>query len=79
MDTHSIYEAAVRLLDRFEDAGRPVRLTGVSVAGLTGETVPTLFPDRAAEKRQRLEGVISNVAERFGALRLTRAELLTKR
>jgi DNA polymerase-4 len=78
-DTGSIYTAARRLLERFDGLERGVRLTGVSVGGLSGEPPPTLFPDVAASKRRKLEEVIAGVSDRFGDVQLTRAALLTKR
>ncbi len=77
-DTGSIYEAARRLLERF-DLGRGVRLTGVSVAGLGERPAdPPLFPDEGASKRHKVEGVIADIAERFGDAGLVRAALLRK-
>jgi DNA polymerase-4 len=76
-DTDSIYRAAAALLDRVPIAGRRVRLTGVSVfALLEGPPPPQLFPDRAAEKRRRLEEVTAKLADRFGGGAVTRAALL---
>lgn len=76
-DTQSIYVAARALLDKFPRTGDRVRLTGVSVSQLTdGQSELTLFPDRAVQKRQRLEELISNVADRFGGQGMTRATLL---
>lgn len=72
-DTDSIYRAACALLDRVER--RPVRLTGVAVAGF-GDAAPLLFPDARAEKGKKLEGVLARVTERYGARTLTRAALL---
>jgi len=78
-DTGSIHAAAARLLDRFDDVARGVRLTGVAVMGLSDVEQPTLFPDQAAAKRRKLETLISNVSDKFGAVPLTRAELLGER
>ena len=76
-DTQSIYDAACELLDKFPRGSGRVRLTGVSVSHLSGDPPePTLFPDRAAEKRRRLEEVVSSVAARFGGEGITRATLL---
>jgi DNA polymerase IV len=78
-DTSSIHAAAQRLLVKFEGIERGVRLTGISVAGLSDEAPKTLFPDQAAEKRRRLEEVIAGVSDRYGDVQLTRASLLTRR
>jgi DNA polymerase IV len=78
-DTDSIFRAARALLDRVELAGAPVRLTGVSVSGLTagaGSLEESLFPSESAVRRRRLEEVTAQVAKRFGDKRITRAELL---
>jgi DNA polymerase-4 len=91
-DTDSIYRAARALLDRFDlaptaaqarratpEAVRPVRLTGIAIAGLVAEPPePELFADKTPERGRRLEEVVSKVAERFGAAGLTRAALLEK-
>jgi DNA polymerase IV len=77
-DTDSIYTCARGLLARL-DLTRPVRLVGIAVADLTkaGDAGPTLslFPVDS-ERRQRLEGVVAEVADRFGEHGLTRAALL---
>jgi DNA polymerase IV len=78
-DTTSIYAAAQRLLAKFEGIERGVRLTGISVAGLSEEAPKTLFPDEAADKRRKLEEVIAGVSDRYGDVQLTRASLLTRR
>jgi DNA polymerase-4 len=78
-DTGSIHAAAARLLDRFDDVARGVRLTGVAVMGLSDVEQPTLFPDQAAAKRRKLETLISSVSDKFGAVPLTRAALLGER
>ncbi|WP_433934472.1 DNA polymerase IV [Sorangium cellulosum] len=76
-DTDSIYACAKGLLSRF-DLSRPVRLVGIAAGDLTRQTEsPTLslFPV-ASERRRRLEGVVADVAERFGGKGITRAALL---
>jgi DNA polymerase-4 len=78
-DTGSIYETARALLTRFPKGRRGVRLTGVSVSDLwDGPAAPTLFPDVAAAKRKKVEAVIAQVRDRFGDVRLTRADLLNE-
>lgn len=76
-DTGSIFAAARSLLDKFPLVRARVRLTGVSVSALSeGGPAPTLFPDRQAERRRKLEGVLAEVKARFGDERVTRATLL---
>jgi DNA polymerase-4 len=79
-DTDAIHRAAVELLKRVPLVGRRVRLTGVSVSGITeGPPAPTLFRDERAEKRRRVEEVSARIADRFGDEgAVTRATLLGK-
>jgi DNA polymerase-4 len=66
-DTDAIHRAAVSLLPHLPLEGRRVRLTGVSVGGITeGAPPPTLFRDERAEKRRRVEEVAARIADRFG-------------
>lgn len=76
-DTDSIYQAAVGLLTRTYERGRPVRLTGVAVSGLTtGPIQRSLFGDRQRDRREALEAVTAKIQNRFGDESLTRATLL---
>ena len=76
-DTGSIYAAARALLDKIDLRGARIRLTGVSVSELLdGPPPPTLFPDVAAKKRQKLESVLAEAADRYGGKPLTRATLI---
>jgi DNA polymerase-4 len=79
-DTDAIHRAAVELLTRVPLEGRRVRLTGVSVSGISeGSPAPTLFRDERAEKRRRVEEVAARIADRFGDEgAVTRATLLGK-
>jgi DNA polymerase-4 len=79
-DTDAIHRAAVELLTRVPLESRRVRLTGVSVSGITeGSPAPTLFRDERAEKRRRVEEVSARIADRFGDEgAVTRATLLGK-
>jgi DNA polymerase-4 len=94
-DTDAIYGAARALLDRFElapavgpgrrareGAVRPVRLVGVTVAGLVAKpdegTLPLFAEDRSRGRGRRLEEVVSKIHDRFGATGLTRAALLER-
>jgi DNA polymerase-4 len=79
-DTGSIFEAAKALLDRFIRKNARVRLTGIAVSGIVqGPPPPTLFQDCAAEKRRRLEQVVSHVSDRFGEDGIKRATLLLQK
>jgi DNA polymerase-4 len=80
-DTDAIHRAAMELLGRVPLQGRRVRLTGVSVSGITPrQPERTLFPDESAEKRRRVEEVTARIADRYGDERtVTRATLLDKR
>ena len=79
-DTDGIYQAARALLDEMDLAGRPVRLTGVSVSGLgTGPVQRSLFDARSRSRAEAIEAVTAQVRARFGDHGLTRAELLAGR
>lgn len=78
-DTDSIYDAARAQLDRFDLAGRRVRLTGVSVTDLVQGPPPRLlFEDARVEKRRRVQQAVDAIADRFGASGVTRASILAK-
>jgi DNA polymerase IV len=75
-DTDSIYETARSLLERVELV-RGVRLTGVSVAGLSPLSPrPSLFGDEVEQRRRKLEEVSLRIADRFGDRGVSRATLL---
>jgi DNA polymerase-4 len=75
-DTDSIFEAARRLLARF-DLDRSVRLTGVSVSDLsTQSSRARLFEEPADDRRRKLEAVTAKIADRYGTKSLRRAALL---
>jgi DNA polymerase-4 len=79
-DTDSIHRAARALLLRFPDTARGVRLTGVSMSGLSlGPPPAVLFPDQQKLRRERLEHATRELEDRFGAAGLTRASLLDDR
>jgi len=77
-DTDGIHRAALDLLARMPLQGRRVRLTGVSVSGISeGAPPPALFPDPEAERRRKVEEVSARIADRFGDEgAVTRATLL---
>jgi DNA polymerase-4 len=79
-DTDAIHRAAMDLLARVPLEGRRVRLTGVSVSGLSDAAGdPVLFPDPQADKRRRVEALAARIADRFGDEHaVTRATLLGK-
>ena len=55
---------------------RGVRLTGISVGGLTNDPATPLFGDPAREKRERLESVSAQLRARFGEKVIERARLV---
>jgi len=78
-DTDAIFEACAKLLRRFDDVERGVRLTGVSVSKMTKLPAPELFPDETRERRERLASTTQALRERFGASGITRASLISVR
>ena len=75
-DTDAIFETARDLLGRFDALGTGVRLTGVSVSGLTKHPDAELFPDEGRARRERLAATTHALRERFGAAGVTRASLI---
>jgi DNA polymerase-4 len=75
-DTDAIFRAASDLLDRFDDLGVGVRLTGVSVSALSQVPDLELFPNHDRSRRERLAAAAHQLRERFGVAGLTRASLL---
>jgi DNA polymerase-4 len=75
-DTDAIFETARDLLARFDALGTGVRLTGVSVSGLTKHPDAELFPDEGRARRERLAATTHALRERFGAAGVTRASLI---
>ena len=80
--TRIIYRSALRLLDRAGAGGRPVRLLGVGVSGLTGETQPGKPEQPTLEEADGRAGRWDDLAEavdgarrRFGAGALRPARL----
>jgi DNA polymerase-4 len=77
LDARSIHEAACKLMDGFPARHGGVRLTGVSVAGLTEGPPPRLLlGGEEAEKRRKVEELVAKVKGKFGAEGMTRATLL---
>lgn len=76
-DTTTLHDTALELLNRFPLDGARIRLTGVSAQDIgPGALQPTLFPDRAAERRRELQSILLNAKGRFGGQPLTFATLL---
>src|SRR6185436_15744828 len=76
-DTTTLHDTCLELLDRFPLERARVRLTGVAAQDLCpGAKQPTLFPDRAAERRRGLESILLNAKDRFGGQPITFATLL---
>lgn len=76
-DTDGLYDAARDLLPRFGLDHFRVRLTGVAAGGLVKGPPPrTLFPDKDADRKRKLEEVALAVAARFGDAGIKRATLL---
>ncbi len=74
-DTASIFEVVRELAGRVPIEGQRVRLTGVSLGGLEarGAGPLALFPDRARQRRERLEQSLLQVSNRFGEGTIARA------
>jgi len=77
-DTDAIFEVARELARGFQNLKRGVRLVGVSAAEFVLAPAPELFPDEVRLRRERLQRVVSDVQERFGADALGRARLLDR-
>ncbi len=76
-DTTTLHDTSLELLERFPLDGARVRLTGVSAQDIgPGAVQPTLFPDRAAERRRGLESILLDAKGRFGGQPITFATLL---
>ena len=76
-DTDAIYRTAVTLLARIPLESRRVRLTGVSVSGLSPGPALMLFSDPGSERSRRVEEISARISTRYGDERtVTRATLL---
>jgi DNA polymerase-4 len=66
--TRTIWQAARELFDEWaSDSFRPVRLIGMSAAELTaGEGQLALFVDPTAEKQQKVDRAVDEIARKFG-------------
>ncbi|MBU0637479.1 MAG: DNA polymerase IV [Planctomycetes bacterium] len=67
--TDTLWEAAAELFDAWAATPHPVRLLGVGVAQLAprGGQQLTLFDQAESERRQRLDQIVDQIRERFGA------------
>ena len=78
-DTSSLHRAACRLLDRFDlPTHFRIRLTGVSVHGLTEGPPPRVLFDDGRERGRKLEEVAARIHGKFEDQSLTRATLLSR-
>ncbi len=78
-DTLSFHRAACELLDRFDLPDRfRIRLTGVSLHGLTEGPPPRVLFDDGRERGRKLEEVAARIKGKFDDQSLTRATLLAR-
>jgi DNA polymerase-4 len=76
-DTDAIYRKAVTLLARIPLESRRVRLTGVSVSGLSPGPALLLFSDAGSDRRRQVEEISARISTRYGDERtVMRATLL---
>ncbi len=70
-----IYAEVVRLFERYWIPGQPVRLLGVGVRNLSGDTRQLKLWDEEIEKKERLQEAVDSLRKRFGerAVRSCRA------
>lgn len=73
----AIFEATRTLIDRFDHLSLGVRLTGVSVSGLSSSPAPTLFTPEKRERQEKLAVVTGALRDRFGVEQITRASLIS--
>lgn len=72
-----IYQAALALFEKAWPAGRPVRLIGVGVSGLSdGAVQPGLFEAAADAQQTKLEATLDELRQRFGSRIVRRASTL---
>ncbi len=73
-----IYRRALELLEKTEAGRRPLRLLGISLSMLSGESgaQQELFGQDLLEKKRALDEAMDQVRARFGPSKLTRATLL---
>ncbi|MBI4247865.1 MAG: DNA polymerase IV [Elusimicrobia bacterium] len=72
-----LYEIGCRLLESFKIVGRPVRLVGLTAAGLSPQTEPSrqleLFEQMSGRNDERLQSTMDTIRKRFGARSIGRA------
>jgi len=74
--TETIYSMGIKLFDRVWTIGKPVRLLGLAVGGLTVPQQLNLWdnrPAQRAEQDRRVEEALSKVRERLGDSAVKRA------
>lgn len=78
-DTDSLYETALRLLEKIPDRARGFRLAGIGVSELVPlEARAGLFEDERRVRREKLESVTQSLRTRFGDKGLIRGTLVRK-
>jgi len=75
--TNDVHRVAVDLLHRHWPAWKPVRMVGVSLAGLVKNTVEQMDLFGEAEKARRLHAACDRIKDRFGEQSILRAISLT--
>lgn len=75
--TNDVYRVAVDLLHRHWPSWKPVRMVGVSLAGLVRNTVEQIDLFGEAEKARRLHAACDRIKDRFGEQSILRAVSLT--
>lgn len=75
--TNDVYRVAVDLLHRHWPSWKPVRMVGVSLAGLVKNTVEQIDLFGEAEKARRLHAACDRIKDRFGEQSILRAVSLT--
>lgn len=76
--TEDIYAAALSRLEKISLLGRRVRLLGIAVSKLTGESSPSQIPlFRSDRRREKAARAIDEIRRRHGKAGITRASLLS--
>ncbi len=76
-DTASLMDSARRLLPEFSRS-KPVRLVGISLSGLEERAALSLFPDETRLRREKLQGTLLAIHDRFGSASVKRAALIER-
>ena len=75
--TNDVYQVAIDLLHQHWSSWKPVRMVGVSLAGLIENTVEQMDLFGEAEKTRRLQAACDRIKDRFGEQSILRAVSLT--